>query len=423
MSLFATRRARTATRSWRRGIAVIAAGTLLFGCQAAAQGAPSISRAPRSAPATPTEVAFALALLRTLAGGETTNLVVSPTSLESGLAMLELGSRGATEAGIARSLQASGLTPDTLAASIGALRTSLTSADDISLSEADAVFTRTGFYPRSTYLATLQRDFATSLHAVAFASDPPQAVASINDFVSTATHGRVPVLFPSPLDRATLLVLVDAVYLDAKWATPFPHGGTATSAFHLASGATVQVPFMNIATDDVTTESEAGLTALALPYQGKRFQALLLEPTTTSLATFISGLTPNHLTAILNALRPQLVGVALPTVDIANSSDLNATLTRLGMGNAFSNEADLSGIVAMPRLRVTTVRQVATLQIDEAGTVAAAATGVGLAPTAIAVPRRIVRIDHPFVVLIRDSRTGAVLFTGIVANPSQHANT
>jgi serpin B len=228
----------------------------------------------------------------------------------------------------------------------------------------------------------------------------------------------VPVLFSAPLDPTTLLVLVDAVYFNAKWATPFPHAGTAPSAFHLQSGSTVQVRFMNLASDDVETANPAGLTALELPYRGGRFAALVLEPTSTTLGTFVAELTPGRLSSILAALRPAQLGVALPTVDLSNSSSLNSPLSTLGMGVAFSDEAELSGIANNPRLRVSTVRQVATLRIDESGTVAAAATGIGLVPTAVAAPRRVVRIDQPFVVLVRDERTGAIVFEATVVNPA-----
>ena len=339
--------------------------------------------------------------------------------------MLGLQAHGrATAAAIAHTLQASGLTPATLAAAMGTLRASLTSSGGITLDEADALFAGTGFTPRAAYLAGLRTAFATSLQSVPFARDPLQAVATINRFVANETHGLVPLLFSGPLDPTTLLVLTDAVYLNAKWQTPFPHSGTAPGEFHLGNGTTVQVPFMNLARDAVSTERAAGVTALQLPYRGGRFAALILEPTTTSLTSFgRSSLSPARLATIVSGLKPEVeVGVAMPTVAISSGSSLNAPLTTLGMGIAFSTEADFSGIVANPKLSVTTVRQVATLKINEAGTVAAAATGIGLAPTAVAAPIGVVRIDQPFVVLIRDQQTDAVLFAATVADPALQTN-
>ena len=379
-------------------------------------GAVGGSAAPAPDVVAPSEVAFSLAMLRQLSGSSPSDLVLSPSSLEAALAMVALGAKGATESGIISALQAGPMSAGMLASSFAALRDALSSAKDVTLDESDALFAERGVTARPAYVASLRADFATSLHVVDFETDPEGAIRSVNAFVDSGTKGLIPVLFPSPLSRATTFLLADAIYLQAKWATPFRHDATAPGTFYRSPRSSETVPFLHGSIPASFLE-RPGLTAVALPYAGGGLQALVLEPTSGSIGAFIAGLRPSVLTTTLAGLAHGSIDLSLPKLDLRSGESLNGPLEALGMTTAFSNSADLSGIAPYPPLQVSLVRQAATLRVDEAGTTAAAATGVGIIATALPANRAIIDIDRPFVFLVRDVPTGAIVFEAVVVEP------
>jgi len=210
-------------------------------------------------------------------------------------------------------------------------------------------------------------------------------------------------------------VLADAVYLNAKWATPFRRAATAPGTFH-GPGANETVAFLH-GSLDARFLIRPGLTAVELPYTGGRLAALVLEPTSASIGAYVGALRPSVLDATVAALSSGSVELAIPKLALHSAESLQGVLAELGMGLAFTDGADLSGITASPRLKVAVVRQVATLNLDEAGTTAAAATGVGIIATALPAARAVIDIDRPFVLLVRDRSSGAVVFEAVVVRP------
>jgi serpin B len=219
------------------------------------------------------------------------------------------------------------------------------------------------------------------------------------------------------------------VYFDAHWATAFKTA-TKDRTFYLPSGATVSVPFMTSQSPNAraTTGSPKPLKvpeaetnsydAVELPYGGKKLSALIVMPTTGSLSSFVSALTPSSLARIVKGLSsPAEVELSMPTFTIRSDDQLNGTLASMGMSQAFGPGADFSGINPKVALHVQAVEQHAYLQVTPKGTVAAAATGIALQPLALQDVLPIV-INHPFLFLVRDNATGTILFESMVENPT-----
>jgi serpin B len=156
-------------------------------------------------------------------------------------------------------------------------------------------------------------------------------------------------------------------------------------------------------------------SAVALPYRGNRFSALAIMPNDGSLAQFTSALTADRLAAIVGNLNSTSVDLSMPKFETSSTIDLGPILEQMGVRDAFSDHADLSGIG--PNLTVSQVIQRTYLKVAEKGTEAAAATGVGITSTAIPAGRITIDLDHPFLFLIRDNVTGAVLFAAQIQNP------
>lgn len=369
------------------------------------------------APTARAEQAFTLALLQHLSAGSR-NSSVSPAGLGIALAMLQNGAAGATQAEMLAALRAGGLSAAQL--DEGWLRltrdwSAATSNGSLTLSSANALWVQHGFAIRKQFMADLSGYFDTGLWQTDF-SRGAAATDAIDRWTAQQTRGRITKLFDR-LDPRTVLVLADAVYFKAAWASAFDAHRTRPGPFTRADGSTVTTPFLS---DEATTRPVAvtpGWSAVQLPYRGGRFAALAVIPTTQSLHSYLGSLTVAGLDAVVAALHPQAVDLALPKFTTTSELDLKPVLQSLGMRQAFSDAADLSGLSTRPT-KVDQVIQRVYLAVAEKGTEAAAATGVSVVPSSARAGGTAVRFDHPFLFLIRDTVTGAILFASQVTDPT-----
>ncbi|WP_375476872.1 serpin family protein [uncultured Jatrophihabitans sp.] len=367
-------------------------------------------------PVVAAEQRLTLALLHKL--GSSGNTSVSPLSLYVTLGMLQNGARGETAAQIAAALQATGLSTALQNAGLSALSAELAGAAKqaaITFSSANSLWQQNGFPVRPQFLQMLAAYYSTGVWQTDFAGHNAQAVAALNRWTSEHTHGKITKLFDS-LDPSTVLVLANALYFHAKWATPFDAGETTPMTFTTGSGRRVTAKFM---TGDQTfpTAVTGAYQAVQLPYQGGRYAALAVMPTHESLTSFTAGLSASALQTIGASLKNGGAVVSLPRFTTTSTIPLNAPLKALGMRKAFdSGSADLSGLSAEPTY-VDQVLQRVYLSVGEKGTTAAAATGIAVSASAgRAGP--VVALDHPFLFLVRDTKTGAILFASEIQDPT-----
>ncbi|MFF7990048.1 serpin family protein [Kitasatospora xanthocidica] len=417
-------------------LAAVLAAPLLAGCGSTGAAAPAELRAPAPAsrpavdPAQLTATAaatnaFGLDLLHALTARPDEaghNLVVSPSGLATVLAMLLPGTRGATADELAKALHTE-LTPQQYALATGALNRRTPSGGGLTLRQSDDVWTQRGLTVAPDYLATLAAAFDAGVHPTDFAKDPDGSRKTVNAAVEKATEGRIKELFaPNAITPDTRLVLTDALYLKAEWASAFKPAQTADRPFHKLDGAAPAVPSMSQTGEFKYADGSGGIVgepwqAVELPYAGGRLVMDLIVPAQGGFAAFSKGLDQPQLDRILGALDERRVDLQLPRFHFDTSEELTSTLRSLGVNSVF-DRADLSGIAKEP-LAVSTVVQKATVQVDEEGTVAAAGSGVGIAAAAAPASGQTVQlhIDRPFLFLIRDTDGGRPLFLGQVTDP------
>ncbi len=379
---------------------------------------------------------FAFDLYQQLAASPTAdgkNMVFSPHSVSVALGMLYAGTAGQTKTQLADALawSQSGLTDEALHTAFNDLDLQLSSrgqgaqgsdGEPFRLRVVNATWAQEGYDFLASFLDTLALNYGAGVNLLDFAAEPEPSRETINAWVAEQTEDRIPELLPQgSVTSDTRLVLTNAVYFNAAWASKFKHELTADAAFHLLDGSTVQVPTMNQSASFrmAALEKAGGLTAVELPYDGGEVAMLLLK-TDGGFADLEAALSPELLAELDAQLAPNQVQVLLPKFAFRQKESLAGALSALGMTDAFDpGAADLSGIDGTKDLVVTDILHDAFIKTDEDGTEAAAATGVVVGETSAPPPPVPVAFDHPFVYVIRDVQTGAVLFLGRVLDPRQ----
>jgi serpin B len=363
--------------------------------------------------------ALALALLGRLSENPD-NVVFSPYSIESALAMVDTGAAGSTKTEIDHVLHTS--SPTTVAAGLQAIDSRLVGgAKGPSLELANSLWVQRGLGLKQPFTHTLATLFGAAPQPVDFAGAPDSARQAINSWVAARTGHKITDLFPAgTITPRTSAVLANAIYLVARWTYPFTHALTAPGPFYPSSGAAVQVPFMTQRTPVAFAYARRpGYRAVDLPYTHSTLSMLLVMPTPGTLARFERTLTPSSLARVVRSLASRRLDLHVPKFHLTFDTELSSVLSALGMPVAFTDGADFSGITAHTALKISAVEHAADLQVDEAGTVAAAATGIGLEPTAVGpLPTTSLTLDHPFLAVLRDDASGAILFVAQVTNPA-----
>ena len=422
-------------RMRRLWILAIALSVALTGCAPPApvvQAAELISEKPRLSPdsADHARIAelvqgntrFALDLYRALFSSED-NLFASPYSISLALAMAYAGARGDTEAEMAPALHfpAQALLHPAFNGLDQALRSrgqNVKEGQRFRLNIANAAWGQQGFSFQNAFLDTLAQFYASGLRLVDFQRAAEAARQTINRWVEQQTEDKIKDLLPpGSLDALTRLVLTNAIYFNAAWQHPFQAQATQDGAFHLLDGGQVTVPMMS-QSERLGYTSGAGYRAVELPYVGGEMSMLIILPEAGTFAEWAQGLDAGALTAIVNGIEYQQVQLSMPRFTYASSFQLKDALQELGMGQAFSAAADFSGMTGKPDLFIDDVYHKAFVSVDEEGTEAAAATAVVMQLSAMPAEPVVVNVDRPFVFLIRDVATGAVLFLGHVVNPA-----
>jgi serpin B len=333
--------------------------------------------------------------------------------------MIDVGAAGGTDAqmqGVLH-LPGNGTTVAPAYAALACQNESDGSQDGDQLSIANAIWGQKGVAFQSSFLSTLDQGYGAPLQQADFAGDAGGAAAGINRWVSDQTQEMIPSLLqPGDVDPSTRLVLVDAVYFKGAWATAFDRGATAPKPFTLTDGTQVSVATMD---GHVTLRSGAvqGASVYELGYEDGALAMDILLPPPGELAAFEGALTPGMLAAAAASLgAPETqMELLLPKFSFRTHLALTPVLEAIGMPDLFDvTKADLSRIDGARDLYVSTVVQEAVVEVDETGTVAAAATAGGVVAGDVPTPTA---IDHPFLFLVRDTKSGSILFMGRVEDP------
>jgi len=391
----------------------------------AAQAPPAAS--PDQAAAVKGSNAFAVDLYGRLSA-QPGNLFFSPESISTAFAMTYAGAHGQTATEMARVFHFT-LPPERLHPAIGALLAGMNAPHQgYTLSVADALWAEKDENFLPAYLKLVQTNYGAGFHPVDFKSAPDSVRATINQWVEKQTNDRIQnLLGPGTVTPLSRLILTNAIYFKAAWADQFHNSATENKDFHLSASKTIQAPTMYNSGGYYYLKGPS-FQALAMPYEKGEISMLILLPDNVDgLPALERSLTAGALAKWMGSLSYQHeVIVYLPKFKITQQFELSSTLKDLGMKTAFdANSADFSGMTGDKSLVISAAIHKAYIDVDENGTEAAAATAV-IMEMATAMQSRMpppppiyFTADHPFLFLIEDNASGAILFMGRVSDPTK----
>lgn len=371
--------------------------------------------------------AFALDLYHQLRARADDNLFFSPHSIEVALAMTWAGARTDTESAMAGALHFE-LGQDRLHPVFNHLDLELvsrgegaegTDSEGFRLNVVNAVWGQVGYTFLDGFLDTLALHYGAGLWLLDFMADPDGAALKINGWVEEVTEERIQDLIPPGVITAdTRMVLVNAIYFNAAWASPFEEEYTSDGEFNTLAGATVSVPMMRQELEYAYAEGD-GYRAVEIPYDGDELSMLILVPDLGTLGQFEQRLDAAFLADLSGSMQWGRVNLTMPRWELDGATfSLKELLADLGMGVAFTPAADFSGMNGSGELMIQDVLHQAFIKVNEAGTEAAAATAVIVGETGIPPQGPDITLDRPFIYLIKDRPTGQILFVGRLVDPT-----
>lgn len=346
------------------------------------------------------------------------NTFVSPTSIMLALAMTYNGSDGTTRQAMARALEIEGMSLEEVNQAFADLKSTLALTDPkIQLKIANSLWARNGFAMKPGFIARNKQFYRAELASLNFAD--PAAVQTINSWVNKNTEGKIEKIIES-IAANDVLFLINAIYFKGQWQYEFDKKKTKPDAFKLDGGEQKELPMMSQSGSYFYQENK-DFQAVALPYgSGTVSMYIFLPNEQAGLDQFERKLTAENWEVWMKSFGVRPGDVTLPRFKVEWEANLNKALIALGMPEAFDERADFSEIaepIGNEKIFISEVLHKSWCEVNEEGTVAAAATSVRAALTSLPPPKFVMKVDRPFFFAIRENQTGAVLFMGSVTNP------
>jgi len=362
------------------------------------------------------ENSFAFDIFKKVAGSsqESQNLIISPLSISYALSMTLNGAKGTTRDAMLNALRSNGLTPEIINNSYKSLSEALLSVDSrVIISVANSVWTENNFVVKKPFTDILTAYY--SAESKSFDIADTQVPKQINTWIESKTNGLIKNMVDK-LDESTVMLLINAIYFKGKWNSQFDKANTVQKSFNKPGGAIVDVPMMKQKSEYKVFTGE-GFVLAEFPYgQGNFVMDVILPDENIGLNSMIQSITDKSFAGWLNAMYKREIDLSFPRFKYGYKLQLKDILADMGMGIAFTDNADFSNISDIA-VMISEVLHQAFIETNEEGTEAAAATIVGIMTTSMPPAPLILNLDHPFLYIIRETSTNTILFMGKVADP------
>ncbi len=342
------------------------------------------------------------------------SIFISPLSISTALTMTYNGAETSTKEVMEKTLGFKDIDRDIINESYSNLLNYLENADKkIELNIANSIWIRHGQEVKENFLSNNESNFNAEIDTLDFSKD--SAVSTINEWIDNATKGKINRMLEPPINPNVVMYLINAIYFKGEWSKQFNPERTYDSTFKTFEGSDLTVKMMSLKDKVLYTEGD-DYKAVRLPYgNGKMSMYAILPNEDVSINEFIEGMTVKKWNDIRNSVtETDDVLLQIPRFKLEYGiKNLNETLKYLGMGEAFSENADFSGI--REGIYISRVLHKAVIEVNEEGSEAAAATVVEMAESAVVDPITFIA-DRPFMFIITNDTTGSVLFMGKLLN-------
>ncbi|TXD97561.1 serpin family protein [Psychrobacter frigidicola] len=340
------------------------------------------------------------------------NVFFSPYSLSTAMAMLYAAAEKETKQQIQNTFHYP--TPAILNPNSAALYNQFNKPNpNYDLSTVNDLWMRQGLSPNQSYLDTVQRYYGGQVTNLDFKNSPEPSRQIINKTIAKHTKQMIPeLLAKNSIKPSTAAVLTNAVYFKSEWAQPLGLQGSS-QPFYNADGSTSSEAMMyEIANFDYMEDEH--IQMVELPYKGDDLSMLIVLPKLKEAAAMqklVANLSPTQMNKWTEKLENKEIFLVMPKFKLEESYQMEAILSKMGMPIAFGSRADFGLFNDKQSLAVDSITHKAVVEVDEKGTVAAAATGFGMVPV-MATYEAELTADHPFIFMIKDNKTDAILFLG-----------
>lgn len=342
------------------------------------------------------------------------NLFYSPLGISTALSMLSTGARGDTHSQLFSTLGYSGKDKVKVNEAYKHLFHMYGhSQENQQLDVGNAVALRSGFSPSAAFLKDVKEYYSGEIINADF-SKPAEAAAEINSYIAGKTQNKIKDQVKD-LDPETAMVLINYVYFRGQWEKPFNSSQTKKADFLVDENTKVEVDMMTrMGRYDFYYDFDNHTSVVMLPYKGNTSMMIVL-PDEGKMDEVEGYINKDYLKHWHDSLFRQSLDLFLPKFSISAEASLQNTLQEMGITNAFTDNADFSGLSEEIKLKVSKVSHKAVLSVDETGTEAAATTTLEIMPMSLP---GVMKINRPFLVFILEDSTRSILFMGKINNPT-----
>ena len=344
------------------------------------------------------------------------SIFISPLSISMALAMTYNGAEGKTKQAMAKTLELSGLSIDEVNNSYLSLTQRLIQLDpDVAFQIANSIWSRIGFQVEQDFIEQNKKYFEAMIRSLDF--NNPQSVDTINNWVNEQTNGKITEIIQPPISQDVVMFLINAIYFKGIWVHEFDEEKTRDDMFNLPDGSTIPCRMM-VQKNDFQYFENDDFQAIDLPYgNGKFSMTIFLPKPHIHIDKLIARFNQNNWNNWLENFNERKGTIHLPKFKLEYLKELKDVLSALGMGIAFSRQADFTRINKRGDLFISKVLHKTFIEVDEKGTEAAAVTLVEVSRLSVESSVFDMRVDRPFVFMIRDSQSQDILFMGKIVEP------
>ncbi|WP_075343338.1 serpin family protein [Tenacibaculum agarivorans] len=340
------------------------------------------------------------------------NIMLSPVSLSLALGMTYNGAETSTKEAFEKTLCYEGLERSQINDVNKNIIDYISSSTQGSIFEVgNSIWANTKYTIKEEFIALNKDFYSAEVDNLDFTN--PASVDVINNWVSQKTYGKIPTILDKVNGNA-LLYLINALYFKADWKTSFNKDHTKDAVFYSPEGEK-QVKMMK-KTDEVLYTKNSIFSSIQLPYKEEKYMMTIFLPEENkTVDDVLNYFKTKKLTEYLTNYKEEEVDISIPKFKFAFEKKLNQTLQNLGLGIAFTAEADFSGMTDK-KVKITLIKQKTFIDVNEEGTEAAAVTVIGIETTAIK-DNISFTANKPFVFFITEKETNSICFAGRISTP------